>query len=230
LPLDDKALSRLQVDPSGPVERYRQLQVALLYALHDLSNALKGLDEPSSKSFDLLSGRVTETWWEAGAFMFIQRRAAALSRIIRAQEECLKELARERRSIPEMPNQSIVTMPAWAEALTVAGGLVNQGWHEAALPQLLRSLRLVLADAAGVAAEELPVPLAPSLRPVPQFAALADHVELLEAAAERVGSGSTVDTGVAVPLAKELFLRVQLLAGNPPPRQLLEPLFEDRGG
>ena len=229
-PLDDDALSRLQLDPPGPVERYRQLQSAFFYAMHDLSDALKGLDDPSGKSFDLLSGRMAETWWEAGAFVFIQRRAAALSRILRAQEECLKELAETWEDFPDVPNQSVAAMLAWAEALGTAGGLVNQGWHEAALPPLLRSLRLVLADAAGVAPGELPVPLAPSLQRVAGLAALAVQVELLEEATERLGRGCTVDAGVAVPLAKELHVRIQLLARNPPLRQLLRPIQGEQNG
>jgi hypothetical protein len=230
VPLNDDALSRLQLDPSGPVERYRQLQAAFLYAMHDLGDALKGLDDPSGRRFDLLSGRITETWWEAGAFVFVQRRAAALSRILRAQEECLKELAESREDLPDVPSRSVAAMPAWAEALGMAGGLVNQGWHEAALPLLLRSLRLLLADAASVEAGELPAPLAPALRRIAELAALADHVELLEEAAERVGRGSAVHYGAAVPLAKELHVRIQLLARNPPPRQLLSPLLDDRDG
>jgi hypothetical protein len=229
-PLDNDALSRLRLDPSGPVERYRQLQSALMYAIHDLKDALKGLDDPSGKSFDLLSGRTTETWWEAGAFVFIRRRAAALSRILRAQEECLKELTETRKDFPGVPSRSVAAVPAWAEALAMAGGLVNQGWHEAALPLLLRSLKLLLADAVGVEAGELPVPLAASLRRVTQFAGLPDHLALLEEAAERVGSGFAVDYGVAVPLAKELHVRIQLLARNLPPRQVLRPLLDDRDG
>lgn len=229
-PLDDDALSRLQLDPPDPAKRYRQLQSAFFYAMHDLSDALKGLDDPSGKRVELLSGRITETWWEAGAFVFVQRRAAALSRILRAQEECLKELAEAREDFPEVPNLSVAAMPAWADALGTAGGLVNQGWHEAALPLLLRSLRLLLADAAGVAAWELSAPLAPSLRRVTQLAALADHVGLLEEAAERVGRGLAVDSGASVPLAKKLLVRVQLLARNPPPRQLLRPLLDNQDG
>lgn len=227
-PLDDDALSRLQLDPPGPVERYRQLQSAFFYAMHDLSDALKGLDDPSGKSFDLLSGRITETWWEAGAFAFVQRRAAALSRILRAQEERLKELAEDREDVPDVPSQSVAVMPAWAEALSTANALMNQGWHEAALPLLLRSIRLVLADAAGVTVDELPVPLTPLLQRVTQLAALAVQVELLEESTERLGKGFAVDAGVAVPLAKELLVRVQLLARNPPHSQLLEPLLDAR--
>jgi hypothetical protein len=108
----------------------------------------------------------------------------------------------------------------------VASGLINQGWHEAALPQLLRALRLILADAAGADAEELRAPLAPSLRSIRPLSAMAQYVHLLESAAGRIGQGTPVDAGVTVPLAKELFVRLQLLASNPPPRQFLAPLKE----
>jgi|SRR5215211_1415940 len=226
-PLDDEALSRLELDPPGPAERYRQLQIASFYALHDLGDALKGLDEPTGATFDLLKGRVTETWWEAGAFVLIQRRAAALARILRAQEECLQELSARGEDVPEVPSESTAARPVWVNALTAAGALINQGWHEAALPQLLRALRLVLADAAGVDTQGLPTPLAPSLRRIPQLSPMARHVELLESSAERIGRGSAVDLGVAVPLAKELLVRFQLLARNPPPRQILGPLSAD---
>ncbi len=71
------------------------------------------------------------------------------------------------------------------------------------------------------------MPLAPSLRCIPQLSQMARHVELLEASAERIGRGSAVDLGVAVPLAKELLVRFQLLARNPPPQQILGPLGAD---
>lgn len=40
LPLDDEALSRLELDPPRPAETYQQLQIASFYALHDLGVAL----------------------------------------------------------------------------------------------------------------------------------------------------------------------------------------------
>lgn len=229
-PLDDAGLSRLTLDPSKPEERYRQLQFASLYALDDLAKALDGLDNPTGTRIDLLSGQVTERWWEAGGFALLRRRAAALARILRAQERCLKELANEREDVPAVPNESLAARASWSDALRMASDLTSLGYSEAALAPLLQALRLVLAEAAAVGAEELPVPLAPPLRGIPLLASLAGHVELLEAATERLGKGSSLDAGVAVPLAKELLARIHRLAVNPPPRRVLEPLREGTNG
>ena len=79
-PLDDAGLSRLELDAVDARSRCRQLQIAFFYALTELMEALKGLDEPTSQ-IELVPGRVAKTSWEAGGFALIEHRADALGRI-----------------------------------------------------------------------------------------------------------------------------------------------------
>jgi hypothetical protein len=168
---------------------------------------------------------VLESWWEAGAFSTVRRRAAALARIMRAQDDCLRRIAEGTRHAAEAPTAGVSSARPWEEPLAAAVDLVGRGWHSAALPQLLVALRGVLAEAAGVDAGELPVPLAPELKRVPSLSSLSRPVANLEAAAGRLGEGRRVDLGVAVPLADGLALRIQKLALNPPLRPRLSGLL-----
>ncbi len=227
-PLDDPALQRLSLEPPEPRQRYHQLQIAVLYALEDLGTALNALDHPSNvtATFDPVHGTKVESWWEAGAFALIRRRARALARILRTQEQCLKEVIEALGETFELPNESLTQTLPWFDALTTAGDLVNQGHCEAALPQLLRSIRLFLAHAADVGANQLPIPLAPTLLKLRETESMALSVQLLETASERIGRGSSVELGATVTLARELYRRIQFLAIQPLAPESLETLRE----
>lgn len=228
-PLDNAGLAQLELEPLDPARRYHQLQIASLYAFMNLMDSLKGLRDPTGQRVDLLSGRVVETWWEAGAFSLVRRRAAALARILRKQEACLRELTEQSEEADNLPGEGVYSPLTWMEPLHAAADLVSQGWHAAALPQLLLALRSVLAEASGLSAKELPVPLGPRLAGVPQLAPLETPTSLLEAACRRSGEGKEVNPGVAVSLAEELVGRVQELALNPPSRESLSVLRSAEG-
>src|ERR671916_207089 len=89
-PVDDASLTQLELDPADPARRYYKLRVAAMYAFRDLTESVKGLNDPTGQRVDLLAGQVSETWWEAGAFSLVKRRAAALATILRAEENCLR--------------------------------------------------------------------------------------------------------------------------------------------
>jgi hypothetical protein len=222
-PLDDSSLAQLQLDPDDTARRYYQLQIASMYAFQTLMESVKGLKDPTGQRVDLLAGQVSETWWEAGAFSLVKRRAAALARILREEENCLRELVRQSGKTEDVPTSVSPTL-AWMDPLHSAADLISLGWHAAALPQLLLALRAVLAESAELVAEELPVPLAPRLRSVPRLASLETPISLLESTCRRLAEGEEVDRGVAVPLAEELLERVRALVFNPLPSESLSSL------
>ncbi len=78
--------------------------------------------------------------------------------------------------------------------------MVEQGWHEATLPQLLAAIRAVLAEVQSVDAAALPVPLAPPSQGIESLSSIAPHLLLLQACCDRIGKGLPVDPGVAVPI------------------------------
>ncbi len=228
-PLGDEGLSRLGRTPRDAAERFYRLQIATMYALMDLLDALKGLEEPSGRRVSMLPGLPVESWWEGGAFALVRRRAAALAGLLRESEARLQEVALE-SGAEYTPLGSERATRIWEKPLRAASGLVAQGWHEAALPQLLAAIRAVLAEALSVDAAGLPVPLALPTQGIESLSAIAPHLPLLEACCERIGEGLPVDPGVAVPLAKELTPRVQRLAVDPPPVDDLRTLKEPRDG
>ncbi len=229
-PLDDAGLAQLELEPADPARRYYQLEIASLYAFTSLMDSLQGLNNPTGQRIDLLRGRVIETWWEAGAFSLVRRRATALARILREQQVCLQELANQSREAESIPGGDVFSPPSWMESLHAASDLISQGWHVAALPQLLLGLRSVLAEAAGVSADELPIPLGPHLAGIPQLSLLEAPISLLENAAIRSGEGKQVDPGVAISLTEELSRRIQELAMNPPSGEALSTLRSPEGG
>jgi hypothetical protein len=229
-PLDDAGLAKLELDPADIARRYHQLEIASLYASTSLVDSLKGLNNPTGQRIDLLAGRVTETWWEAGAFSLVRRRATSLARILREQHACLQVLADQSHEAESIPGGGISSPPSWMESLQAASDLISHGRHVPALPQLLLGIKSVLAKAAGVSADELPVPLGPSLASIPQLSSLEAPISLLEIASRRSGEGKEVDPGVAVPLSEELSRRIQELAMNPPSREALSTLWSTEGG
>ena len=226
-PLGDKGLLKLSKAPENVAERFYRLQIATMYAFVDLVEALKGLEEPSGRRVNMLTGQINESWWEAGAFALIRHRSTRLAGLLRESEACLKEVVLE-SGAEYVPFGSESVRHIWEQPLRAAFGLVEQGWHEAALPQLLSATRTVLAEALSVNPASLPVPLAPPSQEVEALSPIAPHLPLLEACCERVGQGLSMDPSVAIPLAKELLLRIQRLAYNPPPASELEPLKESR--
>jgi hypothetical protein len=221
-PVQDTGLGRLSIDPVTPERRHYQLQIAAMYAFQDLMEILQALDHPNAWELRLPTGSV-ETWWEAGAFSLIRRRARSLARILKLSDEALQATLRE--SSAEADVIGSYSQPSlWADPLTSAFDLVNAGNYDSALPQLLAALRATLAQSLSAAANDLPVPLAPSIADIDVLSSVSQHVPLLEAACERLGRGLLLDPGVAVPLAKELLSRIQELAVNPPTAEQLAPL------
>jgi hypothetical protein len=221
-PVQDTGLGRLSLDPDTPERRFYQLQIAAMYAVHDLMESLQALDNPTASDLRLPTGTL-ETWWEAGAFSLIRRRARSLAGILNLSDEALQAALRE--SSAEGNEIGSYPQPAfWADPLTSAFDLVNAGNYDSALPQLLAALRATLAQSLSAAADDLPVPLAPSIADIDVLSSVSQHVPLLEAACERLGKGLLLDPGVAVPLAKELLPRIQELAVNPPTAGQLAPL------
>jgi hypothetical protein len=202
-PLGDGGLSRLGRTPRDAAERFYRLQIATMYVFVDLVDALKGLQEPSGTRVSIPPGGPVESWWEGGAFALIRRRAAALAGLLRESEVCLEEVALA-SGAEYTPLGSERVTRTWEKPLCAASGLVEQGWHEATLPQLLAAIRAVLAEVQSVDAAALPVPLAPPSQGIESLSSIAPHLPLLQACCDRIGKGLPVAPGVAVPIAKEL--------------------------
>jgi hypothetical protein len=226
-PVQDTGLKRLTLDPDTPERRYYQLKIAAMYALQDLGESIQAMDNPNAFNLRLPTGSV-ETWWEAGAFSLIRRRARSLASILKLGEEALQATLRENSAEPgeigSYPQPSL-----WVDPLMSAFDLVNAGNYDSALPQLLAALRATLAQSLSVAANDLPAPLAPSIADIDALSSVAHHVPLLEVACEHMGKGFILDPGVAVPLAKELLPRIQELAFNPPTAEQLVALGDSQG-
>ena len=221
-PVQDTGLKRLSLDPDTPERRYYQLQIAAMYAIQDLVESIQALDNPTASTLKLPTGSV-ETWWEAGAFSLIRRRARSLASILKLGEEALQAILRENSAEPGEIGS--YTQPSlWVDPLMSAFDLVNAGNYDSALPQLLAALRATLAQSLSADANDLPVPLAPSIADIEVLSSVSQHVPLLEEACERLGQGLLLDPGVAVPLAKELLPRIQELAFNPPTAEQLVSL------
>lgn len=230
-PLDDAGLARLELKPSNLAWQYYQLQVASIYAMQNFVQSLEGLTNPTDKRVHLFAGgrAELETWWEAGAFSIIRLRAMTLAKLLREQEACVRELAEGSEIVTQVPDESSVSRPAWADPLSAAGTLVSRGWHTAALPYLLLALRSVLAEAADLTNEELPSPLAPRLEAIPSLSSLARPVSILEEAVKLVGEGKEPNIGVTIPLAEEFGRRIQEMTLNPPNREVLSALTSAEG-
>ncbi len=226
-PVQDTGLERLRLDPEPSERRYYQLQIAAMYAYQDLLESLQYLDNPTGGEIRIPTGSV-ETWWEAGAFSLIRRRARSLARILSLSDEALRATLRE-NSAEVDETASYPQPPPWVDPLTSAFDLVNTGNYDSALPQLLAALRAVLAHSLSAAANDLPLPLAPNIGDVDSLSSVSQHVRLLEAACERLGKGLLLDPGVAVPLAKELLPRIRELASNPPTAEQLKPFVDCLG-
>lgn len=227
-PLDDEALTQLGAEPHNEVDRYYRLQIALMYALLDLIEALKGLEEPSGREVRILPSTVGDSWWEAGAFNLIRRRAITVMTLIEDSETCLERVACEAGAEFEAISNRRVRR-IWEGPLRAASGLVHQGWHEAALPQLLATIRAILAEALSIEPDSLPVPISSYLQEIENLTSIASHVSLLETCCQSLGKGISVERGVSVPLAKELTPRLQRLACSPPTADDLHTLKDFLG-
>lgn len=227
-PLGDDGLAQLDLESPSIERRYYRLQIAAAYVLLDLVDALTGLENPTGRRIVIAGAGQSESWWEAGAFALIRRRATSLANLLRASEACLEEIVANK--VEPSVVRSAPTPHVWEEPLRSASELVWQGWYAAAMPHLLLAIRSILAEVWSVEPGKLPIPLSPSLQGIEALSAVAPHVGLLEAACERMGKGLTVDPGVVVPLAKELTLRVQHLAYTPPSADDLGPLKESGRG
>ena len=158
-PLKEEELTRLELDPPNPRKRLQQLQVAQFYVLQDLFDALDALREPlGRRRIEIVAGRVVESWWESGAFAMVRSRSRALEAVLRAQQECIDQLAEDAGAIATSPIASLSKEPTWVYQLRIASELISRGNHEASIPVLLQALRALLASAAKVPGLNFPRP------------------------------------------------------------------------
>jgi len=116
--------------------------LAELYAIADLANALRGLNQPTATSINMATGE-SRTWWEAGAFGLIADRAVAAIRV-------LSETATVRQSLLEIDaserTESHERSPdldyrSWLEQLQLGIQALSHGLGEAAVTYLARAVR-----------------------------------------------------------------------------------------
>lgn len=202
-PIRDETLAKLESDPADPLTRARQLDLALIYLLKALVEALGGLQTPSASSTNLLTGE-TINWWEGGAFALVRRRSRTLQRLLRERDRVFSELG-----VPgaEPPGAS-PSFEAW-EALLSAAHLVWDGQHDAAILLLARALRLYVAMEKGVPAEQLPSPR--EALDGGTWESLIPLAERLEDATARLASGAPVSAGFVVSLAEAGLARLEEL-------------------
>ena len=198
-PLPAAAAAALEVHPIGD-QRLRQLQVAALYALEDFLRAVKAVTSPEDHRSDIDGAAALHSWWESGAFALVRARAQALSAILSQQAAAYAGMAEELGLEPNDVDTSLVPTDDAVVAYEKAVALVDLGFHDAALPLFLASLRTRLTTAgllnpSSTLTAALQVQGAHPLRGI---------LRRLEEASRHLGYGNLVPGEAAIPLSKVL--------------------------
>lgn len=195
-PEDPAVLQHLRLD-GEPLDEWRALTVAQMRALIGVAKGIGGLTEPRAPFG--LGGPDELTWWEAGAFALLRRRAAQLARV------SSQLLEAERALEPHTSAGAAPTMPLtgpWRERLDLADEAVLRGDPEAAVFHLRVALRERAAQLAEVAVTDVPDDLESRLAGDPELADLAAGLQLLGEVGTRLGEGRTVSLGLTLPVAE----------------------------
>jgi hypothetical protein len=195
-PEDPALLQHLRLD-GEPLDEWRALLVAQMWALIGVAKGIGGLTEPRAPFG--LGGPDELTWWEAGAFALIRRRAAQLARVSTQLLEAARALA------PSAPEDQAPTVPLtgpWRERLSLADEAVLRGDPEAAVLHLRLALRERAAQLGGMGATDLPGDLEERLARDPEFADLAAGLRLLREVGARLDQGRPVSLGFTLPVAE----------------------------
>jgi hypothetical protein len=229
-PPEQEEVAQLTLEPSGPEERYRQLLIAAQYGLVDLLESVTGLEDPTGQTISFNGGVTIESWWQAGAFSLVRRRAMSLARVLRVLEQCIVELAELKNGDTSGIPESYAVKDPWFDSLRIAHDLISLGYSDLALVPLLRCLREVVGNATRLPSESLPTPLGKALDEIPSLAVFAQQVELLENSIDRLSKGQEIEYGVSVPLSRCLHDRLLELALDPIPQRSWEPLIRKQHG
>lgn len=192
-PLDPAQIHELELDYQGG-EAWKQLQVAELLLLTQLLQAMNGLFEPSAQQVIIDDDdQPTETsWWEAGAFELVRKRAGALIRV--SQE--LEAAENQATGQPSSEHAS-----AWLDRLGRARQAIDYGDAEAGLLHLGLALRESAAQASGQPIENLPGEFLTRLMNLPQSLEARPHLELMSEVERRLLTGRPPGQGLLQPLA-----------------------------
>ncbi len=195
-PEDPAVLAHLRLD-GEPLDQWRALSVAQMWALIGVAKGIGGLTEPRAPFG--LGGPDELTWWEAGAFALIRRRAAQLARVSAQLLEAERALA---PSAPEDPAPAVPLTGPWRERLSLADEAVLRGDPEAAVLHLRLALRERAAQLAGVSMAELPGDLEERLARDPELADLAAGLRLLGEVGAHLDEARPVSLGFSLPVAE----------------------------
>jgi hypothetical protein len=204
----------LELAPEDAQVERRQLQIAQLVAFEQLALALGSVTEQRGVRIDLIAGRETARWWEAGAFALARLRTQLVLRIVERIEAAdavvLGAGAQPRRQ------------RSWTQAvqsLDAAQAAASRGDPEAALLHALCSarerLRALRVD--GELADDFSWS---DLQRVDALVQVGRLLELAEDAIRRHVGNTAMDPGVALVLARSLLPAVQRLLLHPPVDEL----------
>jgi hypothetical protein len=195
LPLQEVARFR---DEGDEFERARRYDFALLFALQRLVRAVAGLRDETVAVLDPATGETVASWWDAGGLLLVRSRAAALARVFAGQAAAVE--AAIPRSAVARDREPLTHSARVDESLGRAASLVSLGFHDAALPFLLASVRARL-----VAADELKDDTtSAAVGRTRGGRDLVEAIRSLELACARLGVGDPPDAGVSIPLAETM--------------------------
>lgn len=193
-------------------QAWLQRQLAEFDALNGLLQAITALRNPSARRLFGV-GRQSESWWQAGAFLLVRERAAALVRTCESITDAEEALS------GQVPDSE--PLRAVLDTLALAGAAQGRG---DALAVLLHA-RLAIFQRARVGRADVPEDLLERIAGITVPAHEAHVLRLLDEAVRVSASGEVPDAGAAVLLAPRALAIVTRLCLDTP--QTLAAVLEE---
>lgn len=218
-PLSDERIASLDLNPTDPLLRYRQLQIGVVEATIEFVNALGDLNEPTSHRVTLNSDGTStlESWWSSSAFETVLGTSRSLEILMIQQDACLAEILSSYGEEAAKPFRRLSSQQPWSHYLICARKLRQMGAASLSLTPLLHSLRSAVAHMSGCSYSSLPERISIFLRRIDGMGDLASLVDILETCAQRLAVGKEVEEGAAYILSGRIESLILRQISDPPP-------------
>jgi len=200
--LPPQEVLNIALTPEGR-QAWLQRQLAEFDALSGLLQAITLLRTPSARRV-FGDGRQSESWWQAGAFLLVRERAAALARTCESITDTEEALS------GRLPDKE--PLRAVLDSLTLAAAAHGRGDALAALMHT----RLAIFQRAGESRAVVPEDLLERIARTTVPAHEAHVLRLLDEAVRSTTSGAAPDSGAAVLLAPRALAIVTRLCLDTP--------------